>query len=44
VANDEPNIPPEEVETQRKGAFVASGLGWALTASTGPCSPTRCRR
>ena len=24
------NIPPEEVETQRKRAFVASGLGWGL--------------
>jgi MFS family permease len=30
VANDELNIPPEEVETQRKRAFVASGLGWGL--------------
>ena len=24
------NIPPDEVETQRKRAFVASGLGWGL--------------
>jgi MFS family permease len=24
------NIPPEEVDTQRKRAFVASGLGWGL--------------
>jgi MFS family permease len=24
------NIPPEEVETQRKRAFLASGLGWGL--------------
>jgi len=24
------NIPPEEVETQRNRAFVASGLGWGL--------------
>ena len=30
MANDELNIPPEEVETQRKRAFVASGLGWGL--------------
>ena len=30
MANGEQNIPPEEVETQRKRAFVASGLGWGL--------------
>jgi MFS family permease len=30
LANGEQNIPPEEVETQRKRAFVASGLGWGL--------------
>ena len=30
MANDEPNIPPEDVEKQRKRAFVASGLGWGL--------------
>ena len=27
---DELNIPAEEVETQRKRAFIASGLGWGL--------------
>jgi MFS family permease len=30
VANGEPNIPPEELETQRKRASVAAGLGWGL--------------
>jgi hypothetical protein len=30
MANAVPNIPPEDVETQRKRAFVASGLGWGL--------------
>jgi hypothetical protein len=24
------NIPPEEVDTQRRRAFVPSGLGWGL--------------
>jgi hypothetical protein len=30
MANAVPNIPPEDVETQRKRAFVASGLCWGL--------------
>jgi MFS family permease len=30
VANGEPNIPPEELKTQRKRASVAAGLGWGL--------------
>jgi len=30
MADGEPNIAPEELDTQRRRAFVAAGLGWGL--------------
>jgi hypothetical protein len=38
------NIPPEEEETQRRRAFVASGLGWGLDGFDWTMFASRSRR